>query len=160
MTYRTFILAFVTLALYVDSTTAQIPAMNQQIKDYVSTVIGTKVGRGECWDLANEALEGVGAEWNGMYVFGKVVVPGKDSIYPGDVLQFENVKLEYRDVNDILTETYPHHTAIVYEVLGPKTFRIAHQNTGFSGRKVGLSLLRLDDKKSGKITFYRPQAGK
>ena len=147
----------VALVLFAEGVVAQIPVMNQQIKDYVTSVIGTKVGRGECWDLASTALEGVSAEWNGMYQFGKVVVPGKDSIYPGDIIQFENVKLEYRDVNETITESYPHHTAIVYEVLGPKTFRIAHQNTGFSGRKVGLSILRLDDKKSGKITFYQPQ---
>ena len=33
-----------------------IPEVNQEIISYVKTVIGKKVGRGECWDLADAVL--------------------------------------------------------------------------------------------------------
>jgi len=48
------------------------------------------------------------------------------------------------------------HTAIVYKVLGNGIFEIAHQNTDFSGRKVGISKLNINHIVKGKIFFYRP----
>jgi hypothetical protein len=48
------------------------------------------------------------------------------------------------------------HTAIVYKVLGDGVFEIAHQNTGFSGKKVGISELNINYIVKGKIYFYRP----
>ncbi|MCK5281717.1 MAG: hypothetical protein KAK04_24365, partial [Cyclobacteriaceae bacterium] len=82
--------------------------------------------------------------------------PKKDKIFPGDVIQIENVTLEYKKGNAIYTETMTHHTAIIYEVLGKSHYKIAHQNTSFSGRKVGVSELNMNYNKKGKITFYRP----
>jgi hypothetical protein len=130
--------------------------MNAYIIKYVNTVIGQKVGRGECWDLAHDALESVNAHWNHQYEFGQEVDPVHDTIYPGDIIQFEKVTIKYQKDNSIITESYPHHTAIIYEVKSPGVYRIAHQNNGTSGRKVGVTSLKLADKKSGKITFFRP----
>jgi hypothetical protein len=152
-------LSLILFVLFINSASAQIPAINQQIVDYVKSVIGTKVDRGECWDLANEALTRVNAQWDHKFNYGEEVNPEKDSIYPGDIIHFENVVLKYKKDNAIYSENYPQHTAIVYRVLGPGEYEIAHQNTSFTGKKVGLSTLRLKDKKSGKWKFYRPKAG-
>lgn len=135
---------------------AQIPGANQKIVKYLDKVMGTKVGRGECWDLAHDALDGVGAQWDHAYGFGKLVDPAKDTIYPGDIIRFNNVVIKSQTDKGLLTETYGEHTAIVYEVLEPGKYRIAHQNNGFSGKKVGVSTLIPANKKSGKIRFYRP----
>jgi hypothetical protein len=137
---------------------AQTPSMNAEIVKYVKSVIGTKVGRGECWDLAHDALTLVNAQWDHQYNYGKEINPSKDSIYPGDIIHFSNVVVKYTTEKGTFTESYPQHTAIVYRVLAPGEYQIAHQNNGYSGKKVGLSNLRLADKKSGKIQFYRPVA--
>lgn len=135
---------------------AQIPASNIIIVNYVNSVIGTKVDRGECWDLAHNALTLVNAEWDHQYIYGREVKPEKDTIYPGDIIHFLNVVIKYSTDKGTFTESYPQHTAIIYEVLAPGEYKIAHQNNGFSGKKVGISLLRTADKKSGKLQFYRP----
>ena len=138
-----------------------IPILNQKIIEYVDTVIGKKVKRGECWDLAAEALDHAGAyldrsSQKSIYIFGEKLNPKKDKIYPGDIIQIENAKLQYTKDNGIYTETMTHHTAIVYEVSGKDQYKIAHQNTSFSGKKVGISNFNTAYIIKGSITFYRP----
>ena len=139
----------------------EIPTLNQKVLDYVENVKGEQVGRGECWDLAAEALAYAGAyldrsSQKTIYVFGKKLNPSKDRIYPGDIIQIENLRLEYTRGNTIYTENMSHHTAIIYEVLNEGSYKIAHQNTSFSGKKVGISELNMSTIKKGKIIFYRP----
>ena len=136
-----------------------IPTLNQGIIDYVNTVINKRVDRGECWDLAYQALTRVGAEWDGKYRYGRLIDPNKVKVYPGDLIQFKGVKLKYQKNGSTYQESMAHHTAIVYEVIKPGVYRIAHQNTGFSGRKVGISDLRLDSRVRGRMMFYRPVKG-
>lgn len=133
-----------------------LPELNKQIIDYVKSVEGKKVDRGECWDLANQALIKVNADWDRRYVYGNQIDPKKDKVYPGDLIQFKNVKIQYAEGNTTYTELMAHHTAIVYKVLGDGIFEIAHQNTSFSGRKVGISELNINHIIKGKIYFYRP----
>jgi hypothetical protein len=147
------LLSFISVSSYGQDS---IPGLNRQIIEYVKTTIGKKVDRGECWDLANEALILVNAEWNHEYKYGKPLNPKKDIIYPGDIIQFEGVKVKYKKENAIITETMEHHTAIVYRVIDVGIFELAHQNTGFSGRKVGLSTLDIKNIIRGKMTIYRP----
>jgi hypothetical protein len=134
----------------------KLPELNQKVIDYVTSVIGQKVDRGECWDLANQALTRIDAKWDGEYVYGKELNPKKDKILPGDIIQFKDVNVKYRAGNMITTETMTHHTAIVYRVISKDVFELAHQNTGFSGRTVGLSNLDLNTVQTGKMWFYRP----
>lgn len=146
-----------TLFLFADGN----PHINDKIIEYVDQNIGQQVGRGECWDLAAEALAYANAYLDrrtqkNIYDFGDVVKPGKDKIYPGDIIQFENIELEYQKGNAIYKESMPHHTAIVYKVISENEFVLAHQNTSFSGRKVGLSNLNIKNIKKGKYIFYRP----
>ncbi len=138
-----------------------IPEANKNIVKYVETVIGKKVDYGECWDLANEALILVNADWDRKFKYGKLLNPNKDTIYPGDIIQFKNVLIETRTETakglEIKQETMDQHTAIVHKVYAKGEYEIAHQNTAFSGRKVGLSRLVLKNIKRGKIFIYRPQ---
>lgn len=135
---------------------AQIPELNKKVIAYVNSVMGKKVDKGECWDVAYNALNSAGAKWDGMYVFGKPVDPKKDSIYPGDIIQLEKVFAEYVKDNVTWKEQFPHHTAIIYEVTAPGEYKIAHQNSSFTGKKVGITEMKLKDIKKGSITFYRP----
>jgi hypothetical protein len=134
----------------------QTPALNQKITDYVTTQIGKKVDRGECWDLAYQALTQNNCEWDGRYAYGKKVNPNTDSIYAGDLLQFEGVTVKYKENNMIVKESFPHHTAIIYQVLGKGHYKIAHQNFGNTAKKVVVTELKLSNKVSGTIFFYRP----
>ena len=129
-----------------------LPALNASIVEYVKTTIGKKVDRGECWDLANQALTRANAVWTFPNQFGKVVDPQKDTIYPGDLIQFTNVKMKSSNGE---TWTFPKHTAIVYEVISPGVYKIAEQNVN-GKRKVQIDDLIFKDKVAGKMIFYRP----
>lgn len=135
-----------------------IPNSNAIIVNYVKTVIGKKIDRGECWDLAYEALTLIHAKWDGKFKYGRLLNPDKDTIYPGDIIQFKKVVVEYKSSNGLETtrQTMNQHTAIVFKVNGIGDYDIAHQNTNFSGRKVGISKLVLKNIKKGKIYIYRP----
>lgn len=132
------------------------PGLNQQVIAFVKTKIKKKVGRGECWDLAAEALNSIGAKWDGKYTFGTPVDPKKDCIFPGDIIQFEGVVVKYQKGNMKYQEDMSHHTAIVYEVQQNDVYTLAHQNIGTSGRKVGLTPLDLKNITKGKYQIYRP----
>jgi len=141
---------------YNTSAQSDIPQLNKEIINYVESVKGKKVDRGECWDLANQSLQLVGADWDRKFEYGNAVDPKKETIYPGDLIQFKNIKIQYTEGNATYTEFMEQHTAIVYKVLGNGIFEIAHQNTDFSGRKVGISKLNINHIVKGKIFFYRP----
>lgn len=132
-----------------------IPPLNSGILNFVKTKINKKVGRGECTDLASEALKAVGAKYDGRYVFGRKVDYKKECVYPGDIIQFEGVKTEYQEGNMTIQEAMLHHTAVINKVNAPGNFELAHQN--FNNRKkVITSNLDLKNIKKGKIYIYRP----
>ena len=132
--------------------TQQLPKVNAAILEYIKTTIGKKVDRGECWDLANQALTHAGAFWTFPSHFGKEVNPAKYTIYPGDIIQFTNVRMK-NSKNE--TWTFPKHTAIVYEVISTGVYKVAEQNVN-GKRKVQIDDLNCEDKVSGKMIFYRP----
>ena len=131
--------------------------LNQQIIEFVNSKMNKKVGKGECWDLANEALTLVQAKWDGNLKFGRKLDYKKECIYAGDIIQFEKVKVKYTENKVTYQEAMPHHTAIIYEVKGTGDFVLAHQNTAYTGRKVGTSSLNLMNVTGGKISIYRPE---
>ena len=134
----------------------QVPELNKKIVSLVKSKIGKKVGRGECWDLAAEALNSVAANWDGSYNFGRIVSVEKECVYPGDIIQFEGVEVEYKKGNTIYWEDLSHHTAIVYEVKEKGSYVMAEQNTSAGGKKVTLNPLELKNIKKGTFTVYRP----
>jgi len=140
---------------------AGIPKLNAKIIEYLDTVMGKRVDRGECWDLALGALTYSGSYFDrssqqSTLIYGRRVNPKQDEIFPGDLIQFEKVELKWQDGNAIYSETMEHHTAIVYKVNGLGDYELAHQNTQKWGKKVGVSNFRLDRVTKGQIMFYRP----
>lgn len=133
-----------------------IPSLNQRIHSYVKSSKGKRIGRGECWDLAAQALNSVKAKWDGRYGFGQKVNFMSDCIFPGDILQFHKVVFESKSGYQTRREEMMHHTAVIYEVLGPGKYIIAHQNAN-GVRKVTHTEINMADLKKGTITFFRPQ---
>ncbi|MEO8591489.1 MAG: hypothetical protein ABI432_19060 [Flavobacteriales bacterium] len=133
-----------------------VPALNQRVVDFVKGKMGKKVGAGECWDLAAEALNTAGARWDGLYGFGEVVDWKKAEVFAGDIVQFENVEVERREGDMVRRERYGHHTAVILEVREKGVYTIGQQNMQGLGRKVGLGELAMSDVRGGKIVFYRP----
>ena len=132
------------------------PDLNKKIIDFIKSNMNKKVGRGECWDLAAGALNANGASWDKNFRFGKEVDLKKDCLYPGDIIQFENVELEYSLGNRNYREKMAQHTAIIYEIKGEGDYLLADQNTNIHGKRVGLSPLNLKDIKKGKYIIYQP----
>jgi len=161
-----FSVDFSTLPVYsIESSMAQdlllypcdsIPELNRKIIDLVDQQIGKTVGRGECWDLAAFVLNQNGAKWDKKFTFGRKIDPKRECVYPGDIMQFEGVKVKYTRGLTVYTETMDHHTAVIHEVKAKGVFVLAHQNTGTSGRKVGFSDLDLKTIVKGKYLIYRP----
>jgi len=133
-----------------------VPGLNKQVVEFVRTKINKKVGRGECWDLASEALNAAGANWDHQYGFGKEVQPSRDCVFPGDVMQFEDVTVKYHKDGYTYEEIMKRHTSVIYEVKNESSFIIAEQNTSLGGKKVSLNPLDLTNVVKGKVRIYRP----
>lgn len=134
-----------------------IPPINMEIIQYVKSVMGTTVDRGECWDLANQALKRSHAIWDGQLKYGKLIDPNKEVVFPGDIIQFDHVQVKFKRGDTTFTENMKQHTAVVFKVVSKGKFVLAHQNTDFSGRKVGVSQFDIYTVVKGKMYFYRPQ---
>ncbi len=133
-----------------------LPPLNQRVVAFVREQVGRRVGRGECWDLAAQALDAAGAKWDGDYGFGRKLDPDKETILPGVIVQFEGVEFRWEEDRAIHTVSMPHHTAIILEVKAPGSFIIGQQNTRETGRKVGAGELVLSRRVKGSIGFYAP----
>ena len=133
-----------------------LPQLNRRVVDFVRAHLGEQVGRGECWDLAAQALNDAGAKWDGDYGFGRVTDPVRDRVVPGDIVQFENVEFSWEGGPAVHTTRMPHHTAVVLEVVNVDRYLIAQQNTAETGRRTGTGELVLSRRKKGTIRFYRP----
>lgn len=100
-------------------------SLSLQVLSFARGKMGKKVGSGECWDLADQALEAAGAKCS--HDYGAV---GADTDYKwgtsvqlagaqaGDVIQYRDFKWVRRvtHANGAWEEnefTYPHHTAIL-----------------------------------------------
>jgi hypothetical protein len=147
MRFKT-ILFFLSLAFF---SNVQAQTVSEKILKFCEANKDKKVGKGECWDLAKEALDAAGATWEAPYGFGKELTK-KDAVEPGDIIQFEKVRIEYPDGS---WKELPHHTAIVYKVNAPGKFTMAEQNAN-GKRFVIFSELDLNYIKKGKYTIYRP----
>jgi hypothetical protein len=158
--------------------------MADQIVGYARRQQGSRIGKGECFDLVNAALRSAkakSAEDYGKispeadYVWGTPVA--LSGLQPGDVIQFRNYSFEKTVVTktDKATTTEesggdrPHHTAIVESVNDDGGVTVLEQNVppGTPGTR---AVLYFKDSKTtsghrtttikvhGKFWFYRPQA--
>jgi hypothetical protein len=121
--------------------------INNSIIEFLDLNMGKKIGRGECWDVAVAALNFADAKLMGSYGFGRELEKD-ECIYPGDIIQFENVKTE-------MGEDAPHHTAIVYETTNQDEITLAHQNVN-GKRKITTTKFVLSSVTEGELKIYRP----
>jgi hypothetical protein len=124
--------------------TAAATTLNQKVLEYARGKFDQQVGRGECWDLAEEAVTKSGGESSTKLtgVNGKAFetadykwgtpVELKDA-QPGDVLQFNGHSFEVKTTTSAgwtsEEQNRGHHTAIVEENLGDGRLRILEQHT-------------------------------
>jgi len=146
------LLRFSSLCLLLSFAPTQLPEVNQKIITYCKEHLNKKVGRGECWDLADAALNYAGAKWESPYNFGKKYDFKKEEVLVGDIVQFENVVFK----SPQRVSEMSHHTAIIWEVKPEKVFVLIHQNINKS-KKVQLTEEDFKTIKKGKAQFYRPQ---
>lgn len=112
--------------------------------------LGKTVDRGECWDLANAALNYANADWEPPLNFGtKVEI--KNGLKPADVLQFSDIKILMPN----RSMSFPKHTAIIYKAKGNQV-TLLHQNFN-NKRYVDTLTISLDYIKQGKIEAFRPK---
>jgi hypothetical protein len=147
------------------------PNTNQDVLVWARGKIGRQVGKGECWDLADQALKKAGAESSTTtgkdddYVWGDEI-PLKDA-QPGDVLQFRDftvttrvdTKVTYADGSG--SESWSekkanrgHHTAIVDAVTGPNELKVLEQHVKPGGKKVQVHKMPLRSDTTPQTTTY------
>ena len=124
--------------------TAEALTLNQKVLEYARGKFDQQVGRGECWDLAEEAVTQSGGESSKKltnasgkafetadYKWG-TEVELKDA-QPGDVLQFKGHNFELKTTRsngwDSEEQNWGHHTAIVEQNLGDGRLVVLEQHT-------------------------------
>ncbi|GAO52032.1 hypothetical protein G7K_6120-t1 [Saitoella complicata NRRL Y-17804] len=147
-----------------------------QVVEWCQSRIGTQVSRGECWDVANEALKAVAAECpeapcmtSAGTVHGHPIYETTDRgeiwaadnvIRPGDVLQFLTAQFEVREGSGRVvmrsTAGAPDHTSVVTRY-DPNTgiCEVLEQNVG-GVRKVQKGTVHLRSRVAGEVRAYRP----
>jgi len=134
--------------------------LNQKVVIWARGKRGRKVGRGECWDLADQALRHAGASSSTTtgedddYIWGNVV--GTKDLLPGDILQLRDwvivtktrrriTFLEGGGFLDTFEERAQrgHHTAIVDSVIGDGQVNVLEQHVKPLGKVVQRHLLYL-----------------
>jgi hypothetical protein len=128
-------------------------SINQNVIAWARGRLGQQVGRGECWDLADQALRNAGAhssnttKANANYTWGQAIKLG-DAI-PGDVLQFLKYKVTTttttitkfadgteEEESEVETIERPHHTALVERSPSNGWINILEQNVPPAGKRV------------------------
>ena len=98
---------------------SDLPLLNKKIIEYVNSVLGKRVDRGECWDLAFRALETSGAYFDRnskktVNVYGRLLDLTKEEVMAGDLIQFERVKLNYIKNGKKFYGYAKKHTCLLY----------------------------------------------
>lgn len=127
-----------------------ISQLQREIVNFAADNIGRKVGRGECWDLADQAMRAAGAEPPKGYTYGNQIPLSE--IQPGDILQFTSARFDEPGYWTIMG--MPNHTAVVHAVGDTRTF-ILQQN--FDGKRYVTTYdLNINNLTSGKLEAWRP----
>ena len=127
-----------------------ISELQRKVVNFAADNIGNRVGRGECWDLADQALRAAGAEPPRGYTFGDRIP--LNEIQPGDILQFTTARFDEPGYWTIMG--MPNHTAVVHAVGDTRAF-ILQQNFG-GQRHVTPYDLNLNNLTSGRLEAFRP----
>jgi hypothetical protein len=150
---------------------------NQKVHHWVRGRLGQKVGKGECWDLAELALQQAGAQGSAEqgpmgddadYVWGDRVE--LTEVRPGDILQFRDYTVTTRTETHVefddgsSSESWKeqkakrgHHTAVVDHVVDSQTLRVVEQHVKPLGEKVQLHELPTTSKRSTATSYKTTQ---
>jgi hypothetical protein len=90
-----------------------------------------------------------------LYEYGKLL-DKSECLMPGDIIQFKNVKIQYKIGRTTYTEIMTHHTALIYDVKSDDEVILIHQNTAMKGKKVVTSPLIFSTIVKGSYKIYRP----
>jgi hypothetical protein len=153
--------------------------LGDRVVSFARDKIAQKVGRGECFDLVDQALRNAGAKSaadfgnvtpNADYVWGTAV--GLSDAQRGDIIQFRNYRYDRTIDTTTGTDTdfqeRPHHTAIVERIDGEGAITVLEQNVpdGSPGQRSQLFFSNVSTSNAGRRTtirvqgrfrFYRPQ---
>ena len=138
------------------SQTGTLPRTNALVLEFVEGHYGKRVGRGECWDLAAQALNAAHARWDGQLEYGRLLDHTTEEVLAGDIIQLEEAEFRWEEAGAVNGITMPHHTVVVTGISSPGVFTIAHQNMEGIGRKVGPGELVLSRLIKGRVLIYRP----
>jgi hypothetical protein len=129
-------------------------ALNQAVLKFAAAQVGKKVGNGECWTLAAEALKAAGAKHARGYTYGHKLAAG-DPVKPGDIMQFTSARFAGKSGRRTWSMSlgFPNHTAVVKAVLGPGRYQILQQNPG----PVSVATIDFKDLKSGTYEVWRAE---
>lgn len=128
-------------------------SLNQSVVNYARSVVGQRIGNGQCTELATAALRAAGAQPGQNYVWG-TTLRGVEDLQPGDIIQMFDASFEMPDGSSSWS-TGP-HTAIVTGVRG-SVIEVLHQNVAGSPVQAGEYDLRYLT--AGRLSYYRPAAG-
>ena len=131
--------------------------VSKKVVEFCKNNMGKKVDRAECWDLARFALDYAKADWTAPHDYGTKVDYKKEKLKGGDILQMENVSFSWTEGEYTYSATFPHHTAVVYEVKENGKVVLAHQNFN-NVRKVVTLEISMSDITAGTVEAFRPRA--
>lgn len=156
----------------IDELIANQKRFGEYVASWSENKIGQKVGSGECWDLAHDALlKGCGkhafistyyhhgfpivllqGSENGVsYVNGK---PALDELRRGDILQYTSCIFKDKGSGSVSIVGDPDHTSVILENMGNKLI-IAEQNIN-NIKIVKKREICLQDLTQGTVVGYRP----
>jgi hypothetical protein len=150
---------------------AEVEYLNEQVLAFAHEQMGKKIGRGECWDLAAQPLNSLGATWDKHFAFGKKVAAGDAKglklepgmrLIPGDIIHFVSVRSSWSKSYPDGRRAWgsesigsPDHVAILKKFDGKSILTLLHQNV--SGKRYMVETTTdIANIKSGKFTVYRP----
>jgi hypothetical protein len=131
------------------------PALNVNVTNFAVQHLSEKIGNGQCWTLAERALESAGAQPASGYVFGRLL-PKSETWLPGDIIQFTNCQFVNVEPTRRSTMTVgtPNHTAIVYAIKDGLV-TVLQQNVN-GDKHVQTGVLNFSQMVSGNLQVYRP----
>ncbi|MDB4835434.1 hypothetical protein OAH12_02485 [Cyclobacteriaceae bacterium] len=124
-------LSLIALLFLTSAFIQKLPLANQKVIEYVDSVMGTKVGTGECADVVFNAQHYL--KKDNVYTHSK-----SKKTLAGDFITFRDVVFLNSNGGKL---TFYDHQAVVYKVLSKTKIIIAHQN--HNGKKV-VQTLKLD----------------
>ena len=139
------VLLSLTLLIISSFNSYRLPQANQKVLEYVETVLGKKVGTGECSDLI----------FNAQFHLKKEKINSNTKtkkILPGDFISFQSAIFKDDKNNEL---HFGAHHAIIYRLINVHEIIIVHQN--HNNYKIVQKLdLNLNNLTSGKFEIKHP----